>query len=170
MVYQIMFYGGMAGAAITLVISVVLYIKMGIAGVVEDLTGWNFRKTKRRIAREQSGDKPITKEIMLKKQIPEPAAPYEPESMGSSELTGRKRLTAKMGSTQAPIPMEETALLSELEETTLLDPLDETGILDETTLLSPEPLEETTLIAEENENYFFKKEIDVMVVHSTTIL
>ncbi|GHH98735.1 hypothetical protein [Neobacillus kokaensis] len=165
MAYQIMFYGGMAGAAIALVISIVLYVKMGIAGVIEDLTGWNLRKTKRRIAREQPGDKAITNEIMLKKQMPEAAVAAETELMSAAEITGH-RGTAKMG--QGAVAIEETA---ETCETALLDQLDETTLLtdvDETTLLTP--LDETTLLAAEQEDYFFKKEIDVMVVHSTTIM
>ena len=65
-----MFYGGMAGAMITLIISIILYVKMGIAQVVEDLTGISLRKRlhKKRKAQDESNQKRLTKEIMLKKQ------------------------------------------------------------------------------------------------------
>jgi hypothetical protein len=60
--------------------------------------------------------------------------------------------------------IEETALLGDgyIEGTSLL-----TADLDETTVLS-EGVEETTLLLEEKD--FFKKEVDVIVVHSTTII
>lgn len=143
MEYQIMLYGGMAGALITLIISIILYIKMGIAQVVEDLTGISLRKRlhKKQKAQEESNEKRMTKEIMLKKQYArEAAASQETEIMGSE--------------------IEETALLS--EETSLLK-----SDFDETTVLSDD-VEETSVLQEEEE--FFKKEVDVIVVHSTTII
>ena len=147
MEYQIMLYGGMAGALITLIISIILYIKLGIAQVIEDLTGLSLRKRlhKKKKAQDDSNEKRLTKEIMLKKQyVGEAAASQETELM-SSEL-------------------EETAFLSDgfIEETSLL-----TADFDETTVLSAD-VEETSLLLEEE--HFFKKEVDVMVVHSTTII
>jgi hypothetical protein len=57
---------------------------------------------------------------------------------------------------------DETALLSEADETALLS---ETGILtDETTLLS-----ETTLLTE-SQDFYFKKELDIVVVHSQNVI
>ena len=60
--------------------------------------------------------------------------------------------------------IEETALLGDgyIEETSLL-----TADFDETTVLSAD-VEETSLLIEEED--FFKKEVDVIVVHSTTII
>lgn len=147
MEYQIMLYGGMAGALITLIISIILYVKMGIAQVVEDLTGISLRKRlhKKRKAQDKSNEKRLTKEIMLKKQYAgEAAASQETELMDNN--------------------LEETALLGDenIEETTLL-----TADLDETTVLSEEA-EETSLLLEKED--FFKKEVDVIVVHSTTII
>lgn len=141
-----MFYGGMAGAMITLIISIILYVKMGIAQVVEDLTGISFRKRlhKKRKAKEESNQKRLTKEIMLKKQYArEAAASQETELMSS---------------------IEETALLGDgdIEETALL-----TADFEETTVLSV-AIEETSSLIEEDEP--FKKEVDVIVVHSNTII
>ncbi|MEH7115080.1 hypothetical protein V7124_22365 [Neobacillus niacini] len=147
MEYQIMFYGGMAGAIITLIISIILYVKMGIAQVVEDLTGISFRKRlhKKRKAKEESNQKRLTQEIMLKKQYArEAAASQETELMSS---------------------IEETALLGDdgyIEETSLL-----TADFEETTVLSAD-MEETSFLIEEEEP--FKKEVDVIVVHSNTII
>ncbi|MEH7491682.1 hypothetical protein [Neobacillus niacini] len=146
MEYQIMLYGGMAGTIITLIISIILYVKMGIAQVVEDLTGISLRKRlhKKKKVMDESNEKRLTKEIMLKKQYAGEAAASQETELMSSEI-------------------EETALLAAgyIEETSLL-----TADLDETTLLS-EDVEETSLLLEEN---FFKKEVDVIVVHSTTII
>jgi hypothetical protein len=147
MEYQIMLYGGMAGALITLIISIILYVKIGIAQVVEDLTGISLRKRlhKRNKDQEASNEKRLTKEIMIKKQ-------YAGEAAASQETELMSRA------------IEETALLGNtyIEETSLL-----TADLDETTLLSND-IEETSLLLEEED--FFKKEVDVMVVHSTTII
>ncbi|OIK10637.1 hypothetical protein BIV60_20675 [Bacillus sp. MUM 116] len=129
--YQIMFYGGITGALVTIVISIVLFVKMEIAQVFIDLTGIQLRK-KRRQTTEESNENKYTKEIMLKKQYAESAAAKETELL----------------------QVEETALLGDIEETTLLS--------EETALL----VEETTLLVE-NE---FIKEVDVMIVHSNTII
>jgi hypothetical protein len=147
MEYQIMLYGGMAGALITLIISIILYVKMGIAQVVEDLTGISLRKRlhNRKKAQDESKEKRLTKEIMLKRQYAGEAAASQETELMSSEF-------------------EETALLGDgcIEETSLL-----TANLDETTVLT-EDVEETSLLIEEED--YFKKEVDVIVVHSTTII
>jgi hypothetical protein len=146
MKYQIMLYGGMAGTIITLIISIILYIKMGIAQVVEDLTGISLRKRlhKKKKVQDESNEQRLTKEIMLKKQYAGEAAARQETELMSSEI-------------------DETAILGDgdIEETSLL-----TADFDETTLLS-EGVEETSLLLEED---FFKKEVDVIVVHSTTII
>ena len=147
MEYQIMLYGGMAGAVITLIILIILYVKMGIAQVVEDLTGISLRKRlqKKQKAQDESKEKRLTKEIMLKKQYAREAAASQETELMNSEI-------------------EETALLGDgyIEETLLL-----TADFDETTVLSAE-VEETSLLLEEED--FFKKEVDIIVVHSTTII
>jgi hypothetical protein len=143
MEYQIMLYGGLAGALITLIISIILYVKMGIAQVVEDLTGISLRKRlhNRKKAQDESNEKRLTKEIMLKRQYAGEAAASQETELMSSEI-------------------EETALLG--EETSLF-----TAYMDETTVLTGDVEETSLLIEEEN---FFKKEVDVIVVHSTTII
>ncbi|MFB3164911.1 hypothetical protein ABLO26_26485 [Neobacillus sp. 179-J 1A1 HS] len=146
MEYQIMLYGGMAGTIITLIISIILYTKMGIAQVVEDLTGISLRKRlhKKKKVQDESNEQRLTKEIMLKKQYAGEAAASQETELMSSEI-------------------DETAILGDgdIEETSLL-----TADFDETTLLS-EGAEETSLLLEED---FFKKEVDVIVVHSTSII
>jgi hypothetical protein len=146
MEYQIMLYGGIAGTIITLIISIILYIKMGIAQVVEDLTGISLRKRlhKKKKVQDESNEQRLTKEIMLKKQYATEAAASQETELMSSEVG-------------------ETALLGDgyIEETSLL-----TADFEETTVLS-EDIEETSLLVEED---FFKKEVDVIVVHSTTII
>ncbi|MFJ5762909.1 hypothetical protein ACIQAA_28085 [Neobacillus sp. NPDC093182] len=146
MEYQIMLYGGMAGALITLIVSIILYVKMGITQVVEDLTGISLRKRlhKKKKVQDNSNEKRLTKEIMIKKQYAGEAAASQETELLSREI-------------------EETALLGDgyIEETSLL-----TADSDETTVLSEEA-EETSLLREED---YFKKEVDVIVVHSTTII
>lgn len=141
-----MLYGGMAGTIITLIISIILYTKMGIAQVVEDLTGISLRKRlhKKKKVQDESNEQRLTKEIMLKKQYAGEAAASQETELMSSEI-------------------DETAILGDgdIEETSLL-----TADFDETTLLS-EGAEETSLLLEED---FFKKEVDVIVVHSTSII
>lgn len=146
MEYQIMLYGGLAGALITLIISIILFVKMGITQVVEDLTGISLRKRlhKKRKDHDESNEKRLTKEIMLKKQYAGEAAASQETEFMSSEV-------------------EETAILGDgyIEETSLL-----TVDFEETTALS-EDIEETSILLEEEP---FKKEVDVIVVHSTTII
>jgi hypothetical protein len=136
MEYQVMFYGGLAGAIITLTISIILYVKMGIAQVVEDLTGMSLRRkgSNRQQSQETANEKRMTKEILLKKQYADVAAASE-----ETELLD--------GGT-----LDETSLLIDMEETTILST----------------EMEETSLLVEKESN--FKKEVDVMVVHSTTII
>jgi hypothetical protein len=134
-----MFYAGLAGAAISLIIAIILYFKMQIAETFEDLTGLKLYKIKKRneksAAKEKSTER-ITKEIMAKKRF------SSKENVAASE---------------------ETELIQDdFDETALLD--DETILLmDETALLGDE--EETTLLTEEDEP--FKKELDIIVVHSS---
>ena len=45
--YQIMLYGGIVGAIVTLSIAIWLFIKLDIADVIQDLTGIRVKKQKR---------------------------------------------------------------------------------------------------------------------------
>lgn len=73
MQYQIMFYGGLAGAIITLSISIYVYIKLNISQVIEHLTGFSFRKTSKKWRRNNNQDgakseKRTTNEIKIRKK------------------------------------------------------------------------------------------------------
>jgi hypothetical protein len=109
MTYQIMFYGGLAAALLTLIITIYVYVKMNIRRVISDLTGikWKSPFGKKFSSQAEEEEKRTTNEIRLKKQ----------------------------------------------DQTTLLG-----DSMDETTLLADEPA------------FYFRKEIDVVVTHSTTKL
>lgn len=136
-----MFYTGLAGAVITLIVAIILYFKMKIAETFEDLTGLKLYKTKKRkekAAAKEEANIRLTKEIMAKKQFSS-AREQEAASLEETKLMQHD--------------IEETALMD--EETTLLT--------DETALLGD--VEETTLLTSEDEP--FKKELDIIVVHSS---
>lgn len=148
MTYQIMFYGGLAAALLTLIITIYVYVKMNIRRVISDLTGikWKSPFAKRSSTQAEVEEKRTTNEIRLKKQ----------------DLEGEE-ITELMEDEVAA-----TALLDEndVEETTLLS----SGVdrEDETTLLG-ESVDETTLLTDEPA-FYFRKELDVVVTHSTTKL
>jgi hypothetical protein len=148
MTYQIMFYGGLAAALLTLIITVYVYVKMNIRRVISDLTGikWKRPFEKKSSSQAKEEEKRTTNEIRLKKQ----------------DLEGDE-ITELMEEEVAA-----TALLdeSDVEETTLLSSEGEQE--DETTLLG-ESMDETTLLTDEPA-FYFRKEIDVVVTHSTTKL
>jgi hypothetical protein len=148
MTYQIMFYGGLAAALLTLIITVYVYVKMNIRRVISDLTGikWKRPFEKKSSSQAKEEEKRTTNEIRLKKQ----------------DLEGDE-ITELMEEEVAA-----TALLdeSDVEETTLLS--SDVELEDETTLLG-ECMDETTLLTEEPA-FYFRKEIDVVVTHSTTKL
>jgi hypothetical protein len=221
--YQIMFYGGMAGAAITLVIAILAYVKLNIAQVITDLTGWNFpgagRKARKTTSKQtDTSTKPTTKEIHVRKNVEKEVAAGEyvepTEKMASSQIEPTALLSHESFKQTAFLKQEgleptallkqdgheptallaespqretvavaasssrnnttfvsetqtETTILSEWNETTVLtaDP-DETSLLsdmNETTLLA-----ETTLLTEEEPR--FHKQVDIMIVHSQTII
>lgn len=131
-----MFYGGMAGAAITLVIAILAYVKLNIAQVITDLTGWNFpgagrkaRKTTR--TQTDTSTKPTTKEIHVRKNVEKEVAAGE-----------YVEPTEKMASSQ----IEPTALMSQesFKQTALLK---QEG-LEPTALLTQDGYEPTALLAE----------------------
>jgi hypothetical protein len=220
--YQIMFYGGMAGAAVALVIAILVYVKLNIAQVITDLTGRNFpgagRKARNKSNENAStGTKPITKEINVRKNVEKEVAageyvePTEKMVSGSVEPTA---LLNRKGLEQTALlhqdgTVEQTELLhrESFEPTTLLatgnqqraggaaaallsasgrsdttllaDAPTETTILsdwEETTVLSVDPdettllddIDETTLLTVEEPR--FRKQVDIMIVHSNTII
>ncbi|MGJ7922736.1 hypothetical protein [Neobacillus sp. LXY-4] len=158
MYFQIMFYGGLAGAVITLAISIFVYIKMNITQVIEHLTGVRFHKKNKKqqrvyIRKLNESGKRTTNEIRIRKKVVEQDRAWS-EAVAATELMNER--------------LEETALLHDeyCQETSLLS-----GELDETCLLTRD--QETTLLSgllEEDPDESFKKEIDIMIVHAETII
>jgi hypothetical protein len=129
-----MFYGGMAGAAVTLVIAITVYIKLNIAQVITDLTGWNWpgagRKARKTTSKQtDTSTKPTTKEIHVRKNVEKEVAAGE-----------YVEPTEKMASGQ----IDPTALLSQesFRQTDLL----KQGDLDPTALLKKGEIEPTALL------------------------
>lgn len=157
MQYQIMFYGGLAGAIITLSISIYIYIKLNITQVIEHLTGFSFRKLSKNMRknygqnREVTEKRTTTNEIKIRKKV------VEQEQSWTDGVAATELLNNEVESTALLYDdgIEETSLLS--EETTLLT-LDEA----ETSLL--------TEIVEENGENSFVKQVDVMIVHTKSII
>jgi hypothetical protein len=226
--YQIMFYGGMAGAAVTLVIAITVYLKLNIAQVITDLTGWNWPGAGRKARKTASKNidtttKPTTKEIHVRKNVEKEVAAGEyvepTEKMASGQMDPTALLSQESFKNTALLKKEgldPTALLTPdgLEPTALLTPdgHEATGLLaetpkrepvaagvsagrnhpsesptettilsewNETTVLTAEPydmdvttllddINETTLLTEEEPR--FQKQVDIMVVHSNTII
>lgn len=156
--YQIMFYGGLAGAVITLAISILVYIKLNITKVMEHLTGIRFRKISKKKRKTYVQDfnvseKRTTNEIRIRKKAPEQDHAWS-EAAAATELMGDR--------------VEQTELLSDefIQETSVLS-----GALNETTVLTPDQDPSLlTGILEEELDVRFKKEIDIMIVHSETII
>ncbi|MBT2756659.1 hypothetical protein J7E71_11905 [Mesobacillus foraminis] len=164
MEYQIMFYGGMAGATLALVLSVFLYIKLNIPQVVKDLTGFTLpganriSNSRRNSDAEQTGR--ITNEIKLRKHVevegshPAPTALLSPDGSGAAILTGNPTgTTIRMGKkgSAASKPEAERVSFSKRHNvdhgsgTTLLAPQE----AEATTLLSPQSAEATALLREQ---------------------
>jgi hypothetical protein len=143
-----MFYGGLAGAVIALVIAVLTYVKLNIAQVITDLTGWNFpgagRKARKKTTSTQAdtSTKPTTKEIHVRKNVDKEVAADEyvepTEKMASGQLEPTALLSQET--------FRNTALLKQegLEPTALLSPEG----LESTTLLTPDGLEPKALLKE----------------------
>lgn len=149
--YQILFYVGLAGAVITLSISILLFIKLNIAQVIEDLTGFRLTKVwKGKNHASGRSEKALTKEIILRKKVEkEAAAGLEPTALledvaASTELLVNGRLATEL--------LEETTLLHE-EETSLLSE----GV-DKTAVLTPTPAKG------------YIKDVDIMIVHTENVI
>ncbi|MGN7296552.1 hypothetical protein [Ferdinandcohnia sp. SAFN-114] len=171
MEYQIMFYGGLAGAVVTLIISIIVYMKLQISQVFADITGNRFMRKKQnsRISLEAHETKRTTSEIKLRKKDDPVAASVEDTALMSQGLEPTSLLEE---SSQAPTELlvEETSLLS--EETALLQDDDETTLLvgdDETTILL-EGDGETAILTEKEEESDFQIEVDVMIVHTNNVI
>ncbi|MFJ5713571.1 hypothetical protein [Neobacillus sp. NPDC093127] len=92
MEYQTIFYGGLAGAILSLIISVILFIKLNISEVIEDLTGFSFHKWVKKLkahsrSKGEQSVKPITREIQPRRDV-------ELEVAASGEVDATELLTA----------------------------------------------------------------------------
>ncbi|MFS0865007.1 hypothetical protein [Fredinandcohnia sp. 179-A 10B2 NHS] len=186
MEYQIMFYGGLAGAIITLIISIIVFMKLKISQVLTDITGYRSRKKASAVTgqsrRTDTETKKTTSEIKLrKKDVPaavedtaimsqelEPTAilPNDQKYMAPTELLVEKETAAYME--------EETSILGTDDEETMLlsDDDDETTLLqdeDETTILT-EGDGETALLNVTKEKSNFEIEVDVMIIHTNQVI
>lgn len=171
-----MFYGGLAGAVITLIISIIVYMKLQISQVFADITGNRFmkKKTNNRVSLEAQETKRTTSEIKLRKKEDPVAASVEDTALMSQGLEPTSLFEE---SSQAPTELlvesnmvEETSLLS--EETALLQDNDETTLLlggDETSILL-EGDGETAILTEKEEEADFQIEVDVMIVHTNNVI
>lgn len=173
-----MFYGGLAGAVVTLIISVIVYMKLQISQVFADITGNRFKRKKKndRISLEAQETKRTTSEIKLrKKEVPVAAsAEIKDTALMSQELkTSASIKETDMDPTALLVEgnsMEETSLLS--EETSLLQDDDETTLLvedDETSILL-EGDGETSILTEAEEESDFQIEVDVMIIHTNKVI
>jgi hypothetical protein len=167
MAYQIMFYGGMAGTLISLGVAVMVFTKMDIFLVIEDLTGFRLRKNK---------DKPKGANFSFTEQSPKAKTFTNRLFKAKREQAGAisaKEVAAAEVLVDGGSNLGATTILSSYEDqTTLLSSHeDETTLLasdgDETTLLAPDE-DATTLLAEDEGA--FKIQLNVMVVHSETII
>jgi hypothetical protein len=153
--YQIMFYGGLAGAIITLGISIIVFVKLNISKVIEHLTGYSFRRARKKSRKtkyqeQDLAEKRTTNEIKIRKNVVEHNLAVK-ETAATEWMGEEIEPTALM----AVEKVEETELL--VEETTLLDQADETTLI--------------SVVSEEDENNrFFRKEADIMIVHSEMII
>lgn len=177
-----MFYGGLAGAVITLIISIIVYMKLQISQVFADITGNRFmkKKTNNRVSLEAQETKRTTSEIKLRKKEDPVAASVEDTALMSQGLEPTSLLVE---SSQAPTELlvenntdRETSLLEETsllyEETALLRDDDETTLLvgdDETSILL-EGDGETAILTEKEEESDFQIEVDVMIVHTNNMI
>lgn len=173
MEYQIMFYGGLAGALITLIISIIVFMKLQISQVLTDITGYGSRKKHRnetgRAKRDNTTEtKRTTSEIKLRKKDVPVAAAVEDTAIMNQDIDPTAILEDDryLNSTELLVEnnsaqyMEETMLLSEDDdETTLLQEEDETTILTEGD-------GETALLSTTQTTSDFEIEVDVMIVHT----
>lgn len=163
MTYQIMFYGGMAGALISLVIAIIVFIKMDILLVIEDLTGIRLRKNSNspqggHHSFTEASSKSFTSRIFkVKKENPNGVA-------AASEIAATE-LINNTGDYRENDVAETTLLASYEDETTLLSSSE-----DETTLLSSYEDETTLLTQIEEDGSDFKLQLNIIVVHSETII
>ncbi|PWU69441.1 hypothetical protein [Gracilibacillus dipsosauri] len=147
--YQIMLYGGIIGALITLPIAIWLFIKLDIRHVIEDLIGVRFSRKKRKLdnATFQIGDGKghTSSSIRLKK--------LNHTSESSKEMKIEPQQQQQHAHTQ-------TELLEDADQ--------ETALLEETTLLNETALLNETELMDEEKDPFFEMDEDIVVVHQAS--
>lgn len=167
MKYQIMFYGGIVGTIIMLVITIIVFIKYDIIQVVNDLLGVRSRK-ERYIKKETNKNttdivkKSTTRDIKLKK-IAE-----EIKLKESGIIDG---IESKETESIASYHEETEFINDDVEETEVIESIytKEEISTDENETMLLENEDETTILTEfienkDNENFI--KEVDIMVVNS----
>lgn len=146
--YQIMLYGGIAGALITLPIAIWLFIKLDILDVLEDLTGLRMRKHKKNQnnAAFQMWYKQehTSSSIQLKKLNNTNESQSAQVTPAKQQTYAETELLEDDNDAQAPLSKEEDNQTELLEETTLLD-------------------NETELLGEEEQAFVMEE--DIVVVH-----
>ncbi|MBO0961670.1 hypothetical protein J1P26_18355 [Neobacillus sp. MM2021_6] len=164
--FQLMFYGGIAGAILSLILSIIVFIKMNISEVFEDLTGFNIHKwakkwQQRRRSRQEQFNKPITREIQPRRDVELEVAVTGTGSDGdSTELLIEAAAPTELLA-EAEAAADETEPLSTDAAATELLFVES----DETEWLTEEA-EETTVLAESGSTSHFRKERDVVIVHT----
>lgn len=167
MKYQIMFYGGIVGTIIMLVITIIVFIKYDIIQVVNDLLGVRSRK-ERYIKKETNKNttdivkKSTTRDIKLKK-IAEEIKLKESGIIDDIESKETESIASYH---------EETEFINDgVEETEVIESIytKEEISTDENETMLLENEDETTILTEfienkDNENFI--KEVDIMVVNS----
>jgi hypothetical protein len=155
--YHILFYGGMAGALIALILAVFLYIKLNIPQVVKDLTGISLPGAARIASAqkfahaEQTGR--ITNEIQLRKSVDVAGA----ERTLTMESQQKHTATKNLGQGSAAITREGTPQPAKAPALAPLFPLGEKKEAGDTVLLEhagglvSSSVKETTLLQDSAE-------------------
>jgi len=145
--YQIMLYGGIVGAIVTLSIAIWLFIKLDIADVIQDLTGIRVKKQKRN---QNNADFEMW------------------HNQGSTSSSIRlKRLHSTHENMKKHIPDKQVPQIDETPQKNVqmappVNDDDQTELLEETTALG----DETELISEEKEGFVMEE--DVVIVHEVS--
>lgn len=147
--FQVLLYGGLAGALISLIIAVILFIKLDIPQVIQDLLGIRRTpKTREKRRRRDKRAQTTTDNISRNHTITKNPTEVTDGSLTTELLYDEVAATALL---EAEDPNETTLLHTNAEETALLDG------------------QETTLLRVDQNaasQSYFKKQLDIIVVHS----
>ncbi|MFJ7729568.1 hypothetical protein ACIQXV_26145 [Neobacillus sp. NPDC097160] len=150
MEYQTMFYGGLSGAALSLILAIIVFIKLNISEVFEDVTGFSVRKWVKKLqassrSKQEQNHKPITREIQPRHDVE-----LEVAVSGSVEATELlEAVDPSSGSVEATELLEaEAPSIGGIESTELLDA--KSSSHETTELLSEADTEATELLSKES--------------------